>query len=360
MVDLTRAASRDILKASTTANLTLLLAKGLPSMSDDITREDASTVKSEFLARIAGTKRNKLYEKVFKRWEAITADRDRFDRMKATVEGRLMVGHSAGNSVETSIALQHVYGVPYIPGSSIKGLARKYATDRRLPGKVIAALFGADDEIDGVAPGAGCVIWHDAWWDTATGGDPLELDIVTVHHPDYYQGGGMASDMDSPVPNAQLAARGKFLFVLEGDAQWTELALGILRKALMYRGIGSKTAAGYGVLAASDQDFVGRKQPEVVVEDPLQKHRESLARLEKTIASMDEKKIYETFGAKRKGNIRDLSAQYGIDEPAIENAITDYVISHHKSVVESWQSAGKQDKNKKKAYSFFMGGKDDD
>jgi CRISPR-associated protein Cmr6 len=73
--------------------------------------------------------------------------------------------------------------------------------------------------------------------------------IVTTHHLDYYgsEGATPATDFDSPIPNAQIAVQGAFLFVLEGPLAWLELAEKMLIAALDQGGIGAKTRTGYGL-----------------------------------------------------------------------------------------------------------------
>jgi len=71
----------------------------------------------------------------------------------------------------------------------------------------------------------------------------------TRHHRDYYtqEGRTPASDFDSPIPNAQIAVRGRFLFVVERPLAWADLATKILDSALCERGIGARTRGGYGL-----------------------------------------------------------------------------------------------------------------
>ena len=78
---------------------------------------------------------------------------------------------------------------------------------------------------------------------------PFVEEIVTSHHLDYYgqEGAVAASDFDSPIPNAQIAVQGHFLFVLEGEPAWRDLAEQMLRATLSHRGIGAKTRTGYGL-----------------------------------------------------------------------------------------------------------------
>lgn len=91
--------------------------------------------------------------------------------------------------------------------------------------------------------------FHDAWWVPESAERPLTEEVVTTHHPDYYghEGATPATDFDSPIPNAQIAVRGAFLFVLEGPLAWLELAEQMLIAALAQHGIGAKTRTGYGL-----------------------------------------------------------------------------------------------------------------
>ena len=44
----------------------------------------------------------------------------------ATVDWRLIVGLGSGHVQETNMTLHHVYGIPYIPGSAVKGVLRHW------------------------------------------------------------------------------------------------------------------------------------------------------------------------------------------------------------------------------------------
>ena len=179
---------------------------------------------------------------------------------KATVDGRMIVGLGAESVLEAGICLHRTYGVPFIPGSALKGLAAGFAartladTDwRRQSGRSHAALFGTHEA-------AGCVVFHDALWvpDGPDARIPLDLDVMTVHHTEYYQGKAdprdaqvdtlPPADWDDPNPVSFVTARGTYLIALEGPAAWTDVAIAILKLALRQDGVGAKTAAGYGRL----------------------------------------------------------------------------------------------------------------
>jgi CRISPR-associated protein Cmr6 len=162
-------------------------------------------------------------------------------------QGRMIVGISMASVRETGISLLRPWGVPFIPGSALKGvaasMARSHAGDAWKPGgDGHRALFG--DQLLG-----GCVVFHDAWWSPTAPGEPLplDLDVMTVHHRAYYSGGAEAPcDWDEPTPVAFITARGQYLVALSGPASWVEAAGTLLAAGIAELGIGAKTAAGYG------------------------------------------------------------------------------------------------------------------
>lgn len=190
------------------------------------------------------------YERFFRRHRAALETLDNVLLAKATVRGRMVVGLGAESVLETSITLHRTYGVPYIPGSALKGLAAaaahrhledpgwQKATDQKLIGESHRILFGDQES-------SGYVVFHDALWFPGSR-LPLDPDVITVHHGEYYLKGKAPTDWDNPVPVAFLSARGSYLVALTGPAAWTQAAFQILKGALDQDGVGAKTAAGYG------------------------------------------------------------------------------------------------------------------
>jgi CRISPR-associated protein Cmr6 len=187
------------------------------------------------------------------------------------ISGRMIVGLGAESVLETSITLHRTYGVPYIPGSALKGLAASYAhrfmgddwkkepketkdkvtKETKKIGEAHKLMFGSQEL-------AGYVIFHDALYVPNSYGknpkNPLATDILTVHHSEYYKDGKSApADWDNPIPIPLLSAQGKYLLAVSansGDAKFDEkmtgLAIEILTYALKDEGIGAKTSSGYG------------------------------------------------------------------------------------------------------------------
>ena len=67
--------------------------------------------------------------------------------------------------------------------------------------------------------------------------------MVTPHHPGFLnrESEATATRFDAPTPVPQLAAHGKFLIAVEGEALWANHALDILSLALEMDGLGART-----------------------------------------------------------------------------------------------------------------------
>lgn len=183
----------------------------------------------------------------------------------ARVRTRMVVGLGAESVLETAIHLHRTYGVPVIPGSALKGLARSYALHR-----LDETLWGAGSDafkiVFGLAPtgretgqerppddpanfmGAGYVTFFDALYVPGSGFDHrgLHVDVLAVHHKRYYEGAAAPADWDSPTVVPFLSATGAYLIALGGPADWAAAALRILTLALAELGVGGKTSSGYG------------------------------------------------------------------------------------------------------------------
>lgn len=213
-----------------------------------------------------------FYRRAYGRWELVTKDATRFRSVSLNLETRLFIGLTGGGMLETGCAISHTYGVPYIPGSSVKGVVSAWAReqfDSANDGAAIRGeLFGAPADRDWPEGLSGVITFHDAWWVPGSAESPLVQEVVTTHHPDYYrmEGKKPATDFDSPVPNFQVAVRGGFLFVIEGPPTWLELTERMLTAALTERGAGAKTRSGYGLFRAkvSPQPSISRQKGEAV------------------------------------------------------------------------------------------------
>lgn len=189
-----------------------------------------------------------LYQAFFKRWEqSLTACGACL--FTAKTRGRQVIGLGSAGVIENAITLHHTYGVPYLPGSALKGLAAHYArnyldTPWQKGGEAYNNLFGSQKR-------AGVVTFHDA----LPSAYRFEPDILTVHHRGYYQQGETPADWDSPVPIPFLTVvSGVFYIPLAGPEAWVQAAATILNGALSELGIGAKTYSGYGRMRLEGAD----------------------------------------------------------------------------------------------------------
>ncbi len=202
--------------------------------------------KLRMLQGVIGRKlQDPLYALAFDRWEQHWRSQEETTVMvRGKIDGRLAIGLGISNVLENGLSVHRTYGVPFIPASSLKGVLR-----RRLdsPGyeRCVDYLFGKPDA-------AGVVRFQDALPVKNT--PKLKLEVVTVHHQDYYGGKAPPTDFDSPVPIHFLAVEGEFLFIAKTPSrEWRDYVSRLLRDVLEIDGVGGKRSSGYGRF-----DFSGR------------------------------------------------------------------------------------------------------
>lgn len=194
------------------------------------------------------------YQIAYTRWKTFVIGRAATRSLKLV--DRMQIGLGAVSALETNVTLHPLHGMPYIPGSSVKGALRAWLYQRvkvmPADGKkrewqiLFTELFG---DIKGDDVTAGALLIHDAWWVPEV--VPLVREIETPHHADYYTGNAPApTDFDDPNPITQMAVQGSFLFAIDHanvGKEWAGLCMGELTNALAENGIGGRTfAAGYG------------------------------------------------------------------------------------------------------------------
>jgi len=165
-------------------------------------------------------------------------------------EGPFVTGLGRNHPVENGFAWHQTLGTPYLPGSSVKGIVRSWATIWEEESKeIINRVFGPRNSN---SPSVGSVIFLDA---IPEGQVRLKADVMTPHYGPYYQGNEPPADWHNPVPVPFLVVDSKqdFLFGLlprrpqeVQDKEDCQKAIKWLKDALKYIGGGAKTAAGYG------------------------------------------------------------------------------------------------------------------
>jgi CRISPR-associated protein Cmr6 len=201
------------------------------------------------------------------------------ENFSLSLSWRLIIGLGATHPQETSMTLHHIYGIPYIPGSAIKGVTRhwavlKFAEEKnktenmefeKAIEKVSNALEEGKDlelevekitfkdliEILGTQGKQGKVIFFDAY---PVEEIKLKIDIMNPHYPEYSAGKEPPADWHSPMPIKFLSLENTtFRFYLatkvrdDFDKNLLNKARELLFEALSNFGIGAKTSLGYGL-----------------------------------------------------------------------------------------------------------------
>lgn len=191
---------------------------------------------------------------------------------------RLVSGLGRSHPIELGFAWHHNLGVPYLAGSSIKGLVRawtQFQPDHAPDKTLVARLLG-----DEGTQSAGEIVFFDS---VPTEPVKLEADVLTPHY-----GGWTVADppgdwrSPTPIPFLAVATGQKFLFAVANrvpgaDESSVRTAFGWLQEALGWLGAGAKTALGYGRLVRDEQaearlrDQYSRARPQKrPVSEPLQ------------------------------------------------------------------------------------------
>jgi CRISPR-associated protein Cmr6 len=166
---------------------------------------------------------------------------------------RFVTGLGRKHPMENGFVWHHTLGVPYLPGSSFKGLIRFWAEEwGEVDPEEIEKIFGPKG--NGKSDKAGSVIFFDVLPIKAI---KLEADVMTPHYSPYYlqeknkveKAPGDWYD-PVPIPFLTVAPEQTFVFAIaprgkEGKEDIVKLQEWI-KEALNWAGAGAKTAVGYG------------------------------------------------------------------------------------------------------------------
>lgn len=234
-------------------------------------RVDADDVKKKMVEAVTSCINSCQQPEFANRW-GNDGDVDTFV-IEPVLGARLIVNAANGMLENAGLCLHRTFGYPYIPGSAVKGVARHAAWSdwketapenqslKDSKALSIAAVFGYptnDEELDaclkklrGDKAVAGNVCFYPA--EPAAGKIECEVDILNVHHCEYYAGKRkVATDDENPklCYFPVVKAGQKFRFAIRRMGQLTvedlRLAQKWLKEGLSLFGIGAKTSAGYG------------------------------------------------------------------------------------------------------------------
>lgn len=191
------------------------------------------------------------------------------EQFELAIDWRLVQGLGGSSVYETSMSLHHLYGIPFISASSLKGVVRGFIISNVYLPKIADTVKEKDKGIEaeklalqnpvfvkwfGDAGQKGKLVLFDAF---PLEKPSLEVDIMNPHYVPYYsdpKAQTPPADYFNPIPVPFLTVsdtRFRFIFgTLQKDVftvpidnksveQW-------FKEALTQHGIGAKTAVGYG------------------------------------------------------------------------------------------------------------------
>jgi len=215
--------------------------------------------KAEWIASFAGTVGTQaLLEDYGKRRQAfLLAQGKRAWGGTFTTDWRFVTGLGRNHPVENGFAWHHTLGVPYLPGSSVKGMLRAWCRDWLDEDR--PDLFGdGPTPTDPDAGRVGGVVFLDA---LPTRPVKLRADVMTPHYQPYHTGRPETAPIPgdwfspNPIPFLTVAPGQAFHFAVlartgaaAGDLVWVRDRL---IEALEWIGAGAKTATGYGRFVAA-------------------------------------------------------------------------------------------------------------
>ena len=192
--------------------------------------------------------------------------------------------------LENGFAFLNPYGLPYLPGSGVKGVLRQAARELESgewgdahgwTKDAITHLFGLESDDGEKEHQRGALMFWDVLPQLA--GDSLQVDVMTPHQSHYYQQRGDARSGDSlsphdsgqptPINFLTVPPGSRFTFhvqcklpflqriapALADGGRWQALVQAAIEHAFAWLGFGAKTAVGYGAMT---EDLKVRQQRE--------------------------------------------------------------------------------------------------
>ncbi|MFQ5660349.1 MAG: type III-B CRISPR module RAMP protein Cmr6 [Gammaproteobacteria bacterium] len=212
--------------------------------------------------------------------------------MQAVATAPLVTGMGMEHPLENGFAFLNPYGVPYLPGSSIKGVLRRAAEElvesdnEHWSNATVKELFGHQGN-DDARRGAL------TFWDIIPEikGNTLAMDVMTPHYSEYYQCNSSPHDAGQPNPIVFMVIppESNFSFYVTAneerlpddfkDGKWKALMESAFEHAFDWIGFGAKTAVGYGAMKIDEE---GRREPEKTTREEAEQQAREKALAERT------------------------------------------------------------------------------
>ncbi|NLM18366.1 MAG: type III-B CRISPR module RAMP protein Cmr6 [Candidatus Riflebacteria bacterium] len=222
----------------------------------------------------------------------------------------LAIGLGNEHPVENGFSFLSPYGLPYIPGSGLKGVLRRAAEELRdsdgtITSKEIDSLFGPEDprtskDTSKTAEEFEAQRGALSFWDAFPDCKSMSLEIMTPHYSEYYQKNKSPHDQGQPTPipflvvppnsNLNLIIQCDSSRLPESEYNWRGKLEQIIEYAGKWVGLGGKTAVGYGAFKI-DEELKKKTEAEKAAAEEAKRKREEEARL--AAIEAEKKRVFE-------------------------------------------------------------------
>lgn len=289
------------------------------------------------------------------------------------LEGRLAINLADSLIQNAGICLDRIFGLPYIPGSAVKGVCRHAALDALMaasdaekPGLLeqFCSIFGTSENdfkngelktfrahLQGASQDRkGAVCFLPAY---PVNSARIVVDLTNVHYPNYYQSGRIEdlsreTPRPNPFPAVEIGAQFAFCLVLNSmssDSSLLETARQWLIEALTVRGLGAKTASGYGWFSIQTEVLEQIQQQQVKEQQAAQKAQaeaikraaEEKAESERQASLSDEERCAEELLKKSDQDFAEIAKDLASKDPLTQGAFL-HLLMNNKEKRERWKT----------------------
>lgn len=217
--------------------------------------------------------------------------------------------------LENGFTFLNPYGLPYFPGSGVKGVLRQAARELASgewgenfgwKSSTIDLLFGKERTASGDHQRGALIFWDVI---PQIKGKTLEVEVMTAHMSHYYQNGESPHESGSPIPinfitippdstfTFFIQCNDKFLAQLpelppelRETGQWKELLRAAFEHAFSWLGFGAKTSVGYGAMREDSNASEDRAEAARQLDfEQLSDEEQQIRRLEKVFLEETER-----------------------------------------------------------------------
>jgi len=192
-------------------------------------------------------------------------------RLDAQAVAPFTTGLGSEHPLENGFAFLNPYGLPYLPGSGVKGVLRQAARElasgdwgdtQGWDEAAVTALFGKESGDRDTDHQRGALMFWDVIPQLKDGS--LQVEVMTAHQSHYYQKGETPHESGQPNPiNFLTVPPGSgFVFHVQCnqsfltsvapdsglDQSWNDMLKSAFEHAFAWLGFGGKTAVGYGAM----------------------------------------------------------------------------------------------------------------